>query len=458
MSLNLELSQKLTISQQLVQSMEILQMSTLELESYIDNLALENPVMEIQENPQNPSDEKDELLRRKMEWLESTDLQNKVYYQEDHSDADMQNNWQDIRDSGEELSDYLTSQLLLANYTEEEKQIINYLICSLDQRGYYTEDPKIAADLFHVSEHTVLHLLQDIQELDPAGVGARDLKECLVLQLHRKKNYSRITETVILFYLDMVGKNHLPEIAKKMHVRLDDVLDACEEIKSFNPKPGNSFSNREQLSYISPDAVVVKMENSFEILVNEYQYPHFTISAYYSKMAKETSDPEARKYLHEKIQQAQTLQENIRMRTSTLSKIMHILVEKQYDFFLKGPGHKHPLRLVDIADAAGLHESTVSRTLRSKYLQCSWGVFPLNYFLTSIASTSSRTGEAQTPEFIKGKMKELIDHEDKSHPLSDDKISKKLSEMDIQISRRTVNKYRQEMGLPDKSGRKSWSR
>ncbi|MBE6009189.1 MAG: RNA polymerase factor sigma-54 [Lachnospiraceae bacterium] len=456
MNQNLELTQKQILSQHMIQSMEILQMSAVELEEFLENLSMENPVVEISENRQTETDAKALEMARKLEWLSSTDTQNRVYYEDDGSAERAESNWQDIRDAGEDLAGYLMSQLLTADYLDEERQIIDYIIYSLDSKGYFTEDAKEVAQHFGVSEHTVLHLLGEVQELDPAGVGARDLRECLVKQLHRKENYSRITEAIILFYLDEVAKNHLPQIAKKMKISVDEVLDACEEIRSFNPKPGNAFSDRERLRYISPDAVVVLVDDHFEILINEYQYPKFTISSFYQDMAKTVEDAETKKYLKEKIAQAQNIAGSIEQRNSTLSKVLNVLVEKQQDFFLKGPGNKRPMRLIDIAEATDLHESTISRTLRSKYLQCHWGVFPLNYFLTSVAATNKQSGEEQTPEYIKSKMQEVIDNEDKKKPLSDEAISKCLKEMEIPISRRTVNKYRQEMGIPDKSGRKEW--
>lgn len=456
MELKMDISQKQVLSQHMVQSMEILQMSAQELESYIENLALENPVIELPDSHSSQPDTRQEDLQRKLDWLESTDLQNKVYYQQERSAENMQNNWHDSRESEEDLSDYLLSQLLLTDYSKQDRAIIEFLVQSLDSRGYLTDDPASIAEYFSVSVEQVKSLLEDIQELDPAGVGARDLKECLLLQLARKKEVSPITETIITHHLDDIAKNHLHDIAKKLQVSMDDVLTACEEIRSLNPKPGNSFSNREQLRYISPDAVVVKLENKFEILINEYQYPQFNISSYYLEMQKNTADEEAKKYLQEKIQQAQWVTNCISQRTSTLSRVMHVLVEKQNDFFMNGIGYKHPMRLTDIAEELELHESTISRAMRGKYLQCSWGVFPLNYFLTSVAAKSTDNSEDKTPEQIKSLIQKVIDEEDKKKPYSDQAISKKLEDYDVKISRRTVNKYRTEMGLPDKSGRKAW--
>lgn len=456
MNQNLELTQKQVLTQHMIQSMEILQMSAIELEQFLENLSMENPVVELEENRQPEMNAKELEMARKLEWLSSTDTQNRVYYQDD-SDADnAESNWQDIRDAGEDLPGYLLSQLLTVDYTAEERQILEYIIYSLDSKGYFTEDAREVAQQFGVSEHTVLHLLGEVQELDPAGVGARDLRECLVKQLHRKSGYSKVTETMILFYLDEIAKNHLPQIAKKMDITMDEVLEACEEIRSFNPKPGNAFSDRDRLRYISPDAVIVHVEDHFEILINEYQYPRFSISSFYQEMEKTVTDAETKKYLKEKIAQAQNVAGSIRQRNTTLSKVLNVIVEKQSEFFLRGIGRKKPMRLTDVAEATGLHESTISRTLRSKYLQCHWGVFPLNYFLTSVAATNTVSGEQQTPEYIKGKIREVIGAEDKKKPLSDEAISKKLAELQISISRRTVNKYRTEMGIPDKSGRKSW--
>lgn len=457
MELKMDISQKQVLSQHMMQSMEILQMSAQELESYIEDLALENPVIELPDSYSQQTNTKQEDLQRKMDWLESTDLQNKVYYQQERSAENMQENWHDSRKSEENLSDYLLAQILLTDYDHTERTVIEFMILSLDSRGYFTDDISYVAEYFSVSEDLVRKLLGDIQALDPAGVGARDLRECLLLQLYRQKDYSSITEALIKDYLEEIAKNHIQNIAKKLNVPIDDILDACEQIRTLNPKPGNSFSNREQLRYISPDAIVIKLEDKFEILINEYQYPQVKINSYYQELLKNAPDKETQKYLQEKISQAQWVNNCISQRTSTLSRVVKTLVEKQNSFFLYGIGHKSPMRLTDLAAELDLHESTISRAMRGKYLQCSWGVFPLNYFLTSVSTKATNSNEAKTPEQIKILIQKIVDEEDKRKPLSDQAISQKLEDYDIKISRRTVNKYRTEMNLPDKSGRKSFS-
>lgn len=458
MELKMELSQKQVLSQHMVQSMEILQMSAQELEGYIEKLALENPVIELADSSQSKADTQQEDLQRKLDWLESTDLQNRVYYQQERDAENMESNWHDSRQSEENLEEYLHAQILLADYTELEQAIVEYLICSLDSRGYFSGELTQVAEHFQVPEEVAEKLLRDIQQLDPAGVGARNLQECLLLQIQRKKHYSDVTVAIIEQYMEEVAKNHLPNIAKKLQVSLEEVQDACEEIRSLNPKPGSSFSDREQLRYISPDAVVVKLENNFEILINEYQYPGFSISSYYQEMMQSTTDAKAKKYLQEKVQKAQWVTNCISQRSSTLSRVMHLLVEKQHEFFLNGPGNKRPMRLADLAEELELHESTISRAMRGKYLQCSWGIFPLNYFLTSVAVKSSNAdgAEDKTPEQMKALIQEIVDGENKKKPYSDQAISDQLAVKGIKLSRRTVNKYRTEMGIPDKSGRKEF--
>lgn len=469
MELKVELAQKQMLSQHMVQSMEILQMSAQELEEYIEGLSLENPVIELEDSYQYEADHKaasrQEDLQRKLDWLESTDLQNKVYYQEERGEESSQENWHDSRQTEEDLQEYLLSQLLFVDYSKQDRAVIEFLIQSLDQRGYFTEEISFVAQYFGVSEEHVEELLRDIQALDPAGAGARNLQECLLLQLRRKRESllvresaqeESLAETLVRYHMEDIAKNHLHGIMKELHVSMEEIQASCEEIRSLNPKPGSSFSSREQLRYISPDAVVVKLEEQFEILVNEYQYPQFSISGYYQEMLKNTTDGETREYLQKKVQQAEWVQNCITQRSSTLLRVMRVLVEKQNEFFQYGPGHKRPMRLMDVAKELDIHESTVSRTLRGKYLQCAWGVFPLNYFLTSIAVRSAGQNEEKTPEQVKKMIQKVVDGEDKKKPYSDQAISEKLKEYDVEISRRTVNKYRQEMNLPDKSGRKQW--
>lgn len=427
-------------------------MSAMELDAYLENLAMENPLVDFPENEIENNFSIQSDIQRKSEWLEANDYQNKTYYQQEKDDSDMEKNLYDSRQTEEELSEYLLSQLLLSKHTDFEHKILKEMILSLDERGYFVEEISYFTNCFGVTEELILNLLKDIQSLDPAGVGARNLRECLVLQLERRPQVSELAKVLAEAYLEEIAKNHIPTVAKKLNCTVDEVLSACEEIRGLNPKPGSVFSNRELMRYVVPDVLVVKFEDRFEILIHEYRHSSFRINTYYKELLDTTDDKETKKYLQEKLSQAEQVQFGIDARTSNLSKVMEVLV----DFFVNGIGHKKPLKLSEIAECLGVHESTVSRTLRGKYVQCSWGVFALNYFLTSVAVKASVGVEEMTPEQVKSKIKELIDSEDKTKPLSDQKISEMLKLLNIDISRRTVNKYRVEMGIPDKSGRKAW--
>ena len=454
MDINIKQVQQHNLSTQMLQSMGILQMSATELEAYIENLSMENPLVDIVSESQHDGDSSQEAIQRKLEWLESTDYQNRVYYRSDNADQDYSVDIGSKNDYGEELSEYLLSQLLLSGFSDDELEIIKYMLESLDSRGYFTEPIADVASHFSCSEERILWLLEEIQKLDPAGVGARDLKECLLLQLKRLEKDDDITAAIIENHLEDIAKNHQRIISRKLNVDIEKVNEACETIRALNPKPGGSFNNREQLRYITPDAVVVKLEDRFEILVNEYQYPHFNLNSYYQELYTQTEDKETKKYLHDKIQQAEWVQSCIANRTSTLSRVVHALVEFQEKFFIYGHGHKVPMQLADIADALELSESTISRCMSGKYLQCSYGIFPLNFFLTSVACKSNITQKETTTDTAKERIRLIVDSENKQKPYSDQAISDKLKEYDIHISRRTVNKYRTEMGIPDKPGRK----
>lgn len=455
MELQGTLVQKQLVTKQLVQAMDILQMNTMELEGFIEDLALENPTIDFVQKEISEREERHQMERqRKLEWLESMDSQNKIYYRNDYEEDNREDYWMDVRTKGECLSDFLESQILLNGYTEKEQEIIDYCVKSLDSNGYYTDDMEMAARYFQVPLCKMEQMLQEIQKLDPAGVGARDLRECLLLQLHRKQEHSEIAEIILDQYLELVGKHYYKDIAGAMGISLQEVEQACGEIKTLNPKPGNYFNDRSHFHYVSPDIVVVKFEDYFDILVNEYQYPAIRLNPYYVELKEKTEDRETKKYLEKKIGEVQHLMGNIGYRASTLSKVARALVEKQIEFFVHGPGHRRPMQLADLAEEVGLHISTVDRVLHNKYLQCSWGVFPLTYFLTASVTCKGDSGEMVTQEQILHCLKKIVAEEDKKKPYSDQKIADLLEEEGISISRRTVNKYRQILEIPDKKGRR----
>ena len=485
MKLGMHLEQKQIISQQMIQTLKVLEMNVTELEAYLTRLSAENPVVELEPSEYRKETEDLALARqaefeRKLEWLSSADRQNRTYYADDAPDQGL-NAVQDPASSGETLAEHLHAQLLLKECSRREFRILDFIARSLDSRGYFTEPLSVITERFSVSEDEAEAALRKLQDLEPAGVGARDLKECLLLQLRRHSGdlifhfgkdgtssaltaeellesakMTELAEQLVLHHLEDIARNHIDLIARKRGTTVPAVEAACGLIRRLNPKPGNAFSDGRALPYVRPDVIVIRREDApdFDVLVNDYQCPRLSVNSFYEALAQETDDPEAKKYLREKLAQIAQAKADLANRSSTLSRVAGLLVRLQSSFFLRGPGFRSPMVLSDLAGPLSLHESTVSRALKDKYLQCSWGVFPMNYFLNAAAVRKSAEEDGTGTDQVYRALQEVIDAEDKRKPLSDEKICAALADRGIQIARRTVNKYRKELGIPDKSGRK----
>jgi RNA polymerase sigma-54 factor len=450
MKYQLEIKQKQALSHKMVQSAEILQMSAQELETYISGIAMENPIIDIEDwnSPLN-----DNEFQKKIDWLNQMEEHNLVYSKQEFGDAEERDMWEVIGESQEEdLSQYLHSQIVTKNLTKKEYQIISYIINCLDTKGYLEIDLKELEKHFEILPEEAERLLFLVQGLEPAGVGARNLKECLLLQLDRKHMNAPMLRTIISEYIDLIAKNQISVISKKMKVPVDKILAEIEILKSLNPKPGNSFASKENLNYIVPDVTVVKLEGYYEILLNEYLYPNISINNYYRSMLTGEQSDEIKNYVNSKIAQAEWVKKCIARRNSTLLSITKTIVDIQEEFFYSGCALK-PMRLIDVADLIGIHESTVSRGIKGKYLQCTWGVYPMDYFFSKgIETTKENTIIAA--EGVKEEIVRLVEEEDKRNPLSDQKIADILNNKGIKISRRTVAKYRNILEIKDASGRK----
>lgn len=452
MDLSLSLSQKLALSQKMQQSAEILQMSSAELSEYIKELSIENPVVEYEE--QEEQNKKFDILKKKMDWMDASDEQNKTYYQEDKEEEDSNDIWNFRQSQGESLENYLLSQVNVLHMEPLERTILHYLIESMDTNGYLEDNPFILAQRLHVKESTLRKSLSVIQALEPAGVGAFSLKECLLLQLKRQENPCLLAEKIIQNELEALGKNQIPQIAKRLKVKTEDVIVAYQQIKKLNPKPGNSFVSNKNLDYVVPDVVVTKEKDNFKIILNNMYQPQIKINQYYKTIMNMKEENAAKEYVYHKIKQAEWVIQCITKRNTTLMKTMEVIVVMQKSFFEKGPGNLYPMRLCDVAQKIEMHESTVSRTIREKYLQCSWGVLPLHYFFSTGITTSD--SNKMTPDRIKQLIKEIIEKENKQSPFSDREITEKLNTYGIEISRRTVTKYREAINIPGTTGRKSF--
>lgn len=453
MDLKLQPVQTQVLSQKMIQSAQILQMSSQELEAYMKEQALENPVIDLDE--QYETDSRDEEIRRKIEWLEASDVQNRVYYNNDYTEDGERDIWNFETDDGETLAEYLMSQLILKDLSKKQLQMAAYIVNCLDEKGYFEDDKAEIATRFDEPVEAVGEVLSVLKGLEPAGICAENLAECLLLQLERSGENTPVLTKIIGEYLELVGKNQLHVIAKKMKLSVETVLEECGKIKGLNPKPAAGFCSRQMLKYITPDVTVVKLGGYYEILLNEYMYPKMSVNTYYKEMLRSDVPDEARTYIGEKVRQAEWVMNCISQRNKTLMQVATAIVDMQEAFFMKGQGHLVPMRQADVAARLSVHESTISRAVRDKYLQCPWGVFPMNYFFSKGIGAQDGHG-AVTPEKIRQLMTAIIDGENKQKPYSDRIISEKLSEAGVHISRRTVAKYREEAGIRDAGGRREF--
>ena len=453
MEFGLKAEQRQILSQKMIQSAQILQMNAQELAGYIRELALENPVVDIVEKA--PEEEKDKKKEQETEeWLNTYEDRSYTSFSGADTDADDREDFNFRVDEGESLAEYLRAQLMQEEFPALDRKILDFMLESLDSRGYMTEDPDYIAKAYGVSTEDVERLLGIIKRLDPAGVGARNLSECLLLQAQRSGILTPLLESLIKDHLEDIAANRLPYLAKCCGTDMEELAEALKTIRELNPKPGNSFSDRRQLKYITPDVIFIKFADHFDILLNERLYPGIRVNEYYKNLSHDSEDKEVVEYLNGKIRQTEWVKECIEKRNSTLLKISRQLFLFQKEFFLHGNQALRPLRMADVAEALEVHESTVSRAVKGKYLQCAYGVYPMSYFFRG--GITSGEGTTVATDRVKERIREIIGREDRKKPLSDQKICDMLEEEGLGVSRRAVAKYRDEMGIPATSKRRTY--
>lgn len=438
------------LSQKMILSNEILQMGVQELCEKLGEIFLENPVVDLNQ----PSPEEERMA--KYQWLESLSSRNRdTYMHESRDEEEGNDDWKFKQNDEESLQDYLWSQVSLKELSGKDEEIISYLMESLDDKGYLDEPSESVAERFGEPVEQIEKIISNLQMLEPAGVFARNLGECLLLQLQRNKADTPEAEEIVREHLELLAGNKIPAIAKKVHLSVEETAEICQRIRNLNPRPGSHFSSREQLSYLIPDVTVVKFADRFEILLNESTYPTIEINDYYRKMSIQSDSAQVHDYLREKLRQAEWIRTCMEQRGRTIMNVTKTILAMQSEFFEKGPSYLQPLKQSDVAEMIGIHESTVSRAVRQKYLQCSWGIYPMNYFFSrGISEEKGRGGKAISVQEVKSALTEIVREENKKKPFSDRLLAEKLEEKGFTISRRTVAKYREELGIPDAGGRK----
>ena len=307
----------------------------------------------------------------------------------------------------------------------------------MDEEGRLSqEDLDGVADL-KIPQPLIQQALETLQSLDPAGVGARSLSECLLLQLARQEDASPLDMEIVRRFLPDLGKKHYGLIARELHVTVEEVRAAEKRIAALDPCPGRSFQPAEPTLYVRPDVFIAELDGKLQVILNDYYLPRVSISQYYVRLLKESDEPETRAYLQQKMQQAKWLLNSLERRGSTLRQCAEAILEAQYDFFSGQSTDLAPMTMVTLAERLHLHPSTISRATREKYLQCRQGTYPLRYFF------SRALGEqGPSQQTVKLRLLELIRQEDRRHPLSDQKLAELLEPQGIHIARRTVAKYR----------------
>jgi RNA polymerase sigma-54 factor len=293
-----------------------------------------------------------------------------------------------------------------------------------------------------------------VQNLDPTGIGARDLRECLLLQIKRRDKVPPYTWEIICRHLDLVAKGKIPVLGEVLGASWAEIQTAIDYIKNLGPKPGLSLGEGGRPGYIYPDISVVDVAGEWIIMVNDSYSPRLRVTPFYQRLLKAAETEETKKFLKNKFNSALWLLKAVEQRRTTLHRITEFILEYQQAFFKQGVKHLRPLRLKDVADVLEIHESTVSRAINSKYVQTPRGLYELKYFFSVNLDTDDGDGASSTG--VKKTLQELVEGEESNTPLTDQQLSEKLKERGIKISRRTVAKYREELNIPSSTLRKRW--
>jgi RNA polymerase sigma-54 factor len=346
-------------------------------------------------------------------------------------------------------------QLGMAVKTNKDKRIGEFIIESLDNKGYLGCSLQDISLLINESVVDVERVLRLIQTFDPVGVAARNLSECLMIQLKEKGIQDKNAYIIVEKYLEDIAANRIQKIAKDLRISVKRVQNICDIIKMLEPKPSRGFIvDSDNIRYIVPDATIEKVNDDYVVIINDSYLPTLTINNHYKNMINELEDKEASKFLADKLNSSMWLIKSIEQRRITLYKVVESILKFQRKFFDEGKEALRPLVLKDVADDIGMHESTISRATNGKYVQTPRGLFELKYFFAS--SVSERDGDGVSSTSVKTIIQKLIDEECPQKPLSDQKITEKLKEAGINISRRTVAKYRDELRIPSSSMRRRY--
>jgi RNA polymerase sigma-54 factor len=463
--LHMRQRQQLVMTPKLQQALKLLQMPAIELQQMLKQEIMENPLLDDEEDLVETQEEEQE--RQETE----TKDQDKESGNEDEPDEPeekidweeyLQNSWENSAGLGEEVAEEfvervpvakrsfteaLISQLRIATDDERTIEIGDYLIGSLDESGYLTCALEEVANTFGTAQLEVERILRIIQTFDPPGVGARNLQECLLIQLAARGLEDSLATRIIREHFDDFKQKKYPDLAKKLRVSIQEIQSQCKVISTLDPKPGFEISAAEP-QYVIPDLVVEKVDDKYVVYLNDKNIPRLRINHVYQEELMKDSrdgDRETREFIQSRLKSARWLIQTIEQRRRTMVKVMECIVEKQREFFEKGTAFLRPLTLQQVASEINMHESTVSRVTTNKYVQTPRGVFELKFFFSS--SLGTQDGGEISAKSAKDNIRKIIEREEARNPLSDQKIADMLKKEGLNIARRTVAKYREQLGI-----------
>ena len=482
MAQGLFLSQKMALSQmlapQLQQSLALLQAPMLELKALVNQELEQNPVLEelieqelkskdsssdtesdsskdAGEDFSDSDDSRDtsEEWESQIEKLSQLDQEWRDYFSEtalpvkrnSKDDDERRQHMFDSLTTTTSLQETLREQVRLSDLSPDQHQIADLLIGNIDEKGYLNASIDELVFSTNTPKEIIQVILELIQTFEPAGVAAIDLRECLMLQLERAEREMTLEYRILDRCFKLLGKRKFPEIARDLGVSLEHVVQATEHISRLNPRPGNAYLNDGE-AYVSPEVFITKTGDEYVVSTNNDHLPRIRISNTYKDLLSQTgSASDLKEYIREKIRSGKFLIKSIDQRQQTISNIAKEIVRRQNEFFDNGIAHLKPMTMMQVAEKVGVHETTVSRAVSGKYLQCAQGIFEMKFFFTSGIQTSSGTDISNAT--VKDIIQDMVRFEDPSKPLSDDQIVKNLLQKEIKIARRTVAKYRNELNI-----------
>jgi RNA polymerase sigma-54 factor len=478
------------LAPRMIQSMEILQLPLMALQERIEQEMSENPLLEMQdpevdfqddriaepENPNAPSESEKELVVDEkqdnvddFERLDELDRELPDFFDESprrsanqiSDDADRRHDqFANIVARPESLQDHLSHQLGELELDPEVQELAERIISTLDPAdgGYFRSSLEDLLPVRGDRQRVKLarEALAVVQSLDPPGIAARDLRECLLLQLSPGMPFYQELKKIISDHLEDLSDNRLPAISRKTGLSIEQIQATWKELRKLNPKPGAGFTDS-FVPTVTPDVQVEKGDDGkYRVVVDETRTPQLRISKYYrDRLANGTATEEEREFIRRKLNAAQWLMDAIEQRRHTLAKVAQAIVDYQQRFLDEGPEYIEPLKMQQIAEQVGFHVTTISRAVDDKWIQTPRGILPLRRFF--VGGTQSRDGDEVAWDTIRLKLQEVVDQEDKSDPYSDEQLVKQLEQHGLKVARRTITKYRQKMGIPGRRQRRDWT-